>query len=178
VERGLVEIQDTQIVKWWTGVEVSRAPSTREALVRSVDKGKALQIQIAEVDRWEGEPLYEAIVKRARQLGIAGASVYRGILGYGSHQELHHHHLVYHDDPILISIIDSAERIDELLAALDHMISDSCLITIAEVTVVKYVSRAQRDPVPVLPGPPPPVDGLEIGTSADVLAEGSGGAQP
>ena len=153
LERGLVEIQDTQVIKWWAGAHRAPAPPNRETLVRTTARAKSLQIQIAEKDRWEGEPLYEAIVKRARQLGIAGASVYRGILGYGSHQQLHAHHLVRHDDPILISIIDSPDRIDELVAAIDRMVNDSCVLAMSEVDVVKYTPREARavSAVPLAP---------------------------
>ena len=152
VDHGLVEVQDTQIVKWWAGA-APKTSTKREELVRTTSNGKAMQIQIAEADRWEDEPLYEAIVKRARQIGITGASVYRGIVGYGSHHEIHHHHLVRHDDPILISIIDSAERVDQLLTAIDRMVTDRCLVAISDVDVIRYAPRATIEPRPTSPLP-------------------------
>jgi PII-like signaling protein len=145
VEHGLVEVQDTQIVKWWPDVAL-RQPSSREALVRLIGKAKQLQIHIGERDTWEGEPLHAAIVKRARQLGIAGATVYRGTSGYGAHRTLHRHKRLSlsSDDPILVSVIDSPDHIDQLLAALDSMVSGGCLITISDVTVVKYAPHGEE----------------------------------
>jgi PII-like signaling protein len=99
-----------------------------------------LRIHIGADDRWEGEPLYEAIVKRARQLDLAGATVYRGVLGYGAQKRLHKHKAfaLSQDDPVLVSVIDSEEKIDKLLAAIDGMVTGGCLIAISDVTVVKY----------------------------------------
>jgi PII-like signaling protein len=96
---------------------------------------------VGEADRWEGEPLYEAIVKRARTMDIAGATVYRGILGYGAHKRVHKHHAMAlsHDDPVMVTVIDEEEKIDRLLAALDSIVTGGCLIAISDVTVVKYV---------------------------------------
>jgi len=143
VERGLVEIQDTQIVKFSGPQSVTPPPPGKEDLVRLVGKAKMLRVHIGENDKWEGEPLYETIVKRARQLDIAGATVYRGILGYGAHKRLHKHHTLAlsADDPILITVIDEEEKINKLLAALDSVVTEGCLIAISDVTVVKYVGH-------------------------------------
>lgn len=143
VEHGLVEIQDTLIVKFGTG-QAPEAPAARkEELVRLVGKAKMLRVHIGENDKWEGEPLYETIVKRARQLDIAGATVYRGILGYGAHKRIHKHHkmTLSSDDPILVTIIDEEEKVDKLLSALDSIVTGGCMIAISDVTVVKYVGH-------------------------------------
>jgi PII-like signaling protein len=147
VERGSVEIVDTHLVKFETGEPAETGPATEEPLVRLIGKAKMLRIHIGENDKWEGAPLYEAIVKRARQLDIAGATVYRGILGYGAQGRVHKHKTLAlsHDDPILISVIDDEARIDALLAALDSMVSGGCLISISDVTVVKYVEHADAE---------------------------------
>jgi PII-like signaling protein len=144
VDCGLVEVQDTQIVKWWAGVDAVPPSSKREDLMRLIGKGKELQIHIGEKDTWEGERLFEAIVKRARQIGIAGVSVYRGMLGYGAHKHVHKHKPLFHDDPILISIIDSSEHVDQLLSAIDGMVTAGCLITLSDVTVIKYAPRGEE----------------------------------
>jgi uncharacterized protein len=140
VERGLVEIQETEVVKFSAGAEAAPAPARREELMRLVGRAKLLRIHIGADDRWEGEPLFEAIVKRARQLDLAGATVYRGVLGYGAQKRLHKHKTfaLSQDDPILVSVIDSEEKIDKLLAAIDGMVTGGCLIAISDVTVVKY----------------------------------------
>jgi PII-like signaling protein len=138
VDRGLVEVQETNVVKFATGDTGPEAP--RGEIMRLIGKAKSLQIHIGEDDAWEGAPLYEAIVTRARQLDIAGATVYRGIVGYGAHKRLHKHKTLAlsHDDPIMISIVDEEEKVNKLLSALDSMIRGGCMISVADVTVVKY----------------------------------------
>ena len=71
---------------------------------------RLLRIHIAESDRCGGKPLYEAIVQKCREMKIAGATVFRGLEGYGETAEMHKHHLTRHDQPILISIVDSARK--------------------------------------------------------------------
>ncbi len=148
VERGIVEVQETRIVKLAGGAVGAEAPRGREELVRLVGKAKMLRIHIGENDRWEGEPLYEAIVKRARQLDVAGATVYKGILGYGAHKRVHKHHALAlsSDDPIMVTVIDEEAKIDALLAALENVVTEGCLIAISDVTVVKYVAHAAKEP--------------------------------
>ena len=146
VERGLVEVQETRVVKFVSGeADVPQEPK-REELMRLVGKAKMLRIHVGADDKWEGEPLTEAIVKRARQLDIAGATVYRGILGYGAHKRLHKHKpfALSQDDPMLVTIIDAEEKIDHLLSAIDGMVTGGCLIAISDVTVVKYVEHPDK----------------------------------
>ena len=146
VERGLVEVQETHVVKFAPGEGDVPPEPKREELMRLVGKAKMLRIHVGADDKWEGEPLTEAIVKRARQLDIAGATVYRGVLGYGAHKRLHKHKpfALSQDDPMLVTIIDTQEKIDTLLAAIDGMVTGGCLIAISDVTVVKYVEHADR----------------------------------
>jgi len=136
VDKGLVEVQDTNVIKY-AGDEQS-APVVPQ--MRLIGKAKSLQIHIGEADTWEGAPLHEAIVLRARQLDIAGVTVYRGILGYGAHKRIHKHKTLAlsHDDPIMISIVDEEEKINKLLASLESMIRGGCMIAVSDVTVVKY----------------------------------------
>jgi PII-like signaling protein len=146
VERGLVEVQETRVVKFASGEDESLPEPKREELMRLVGKAKLLRVHIGADDKWEGEPLYEAIVKRARQLDIAGATVYRGEMGYGAQKRLHKHKAfaLSKDDPMTVTAIDSEEKIDRLLAAIDGMVTGGCLIAISDVTVVKYVAH-ERD---------------------------------
>ena len=80
VDKGLVEVQDTTVIKFAIGERPAAPAAKKGELMRLIGKAKMLRVHIGENDRWEGEPLYEAIVKRAAQLDIAGATVYRGIL--------------------------------------------------------------------------------------------------
>jgi PII-like signaling protein len=107
--------------------------------MRLEGEGKLVRIFVGESDRWEGKPLYEAIVQRVRQEGLAGATVLRGIEGFGAHSRIHTARILRlsEDLPIVIEIVDRAERIDAILPILDEMIGEG-LITIERVQIVKY----------------------------------------
>lgn len=104
--------------------------------------GKLLRIFIGENDRWEGKPLFEAIVLKVRELGGAGATVLRGIEGFGAQSRIHTARILRlsEDLPIVVEIVDTAERIDALLPVLDAMVRDG-LVTIEDVHVVRYRPR-------------------------------------
>lgn len=97
---------------------------------------KLLRIHISEGDRFQGKPLYEAIVARCRELRIAGATVFRGLEGYGESAEMHRAHLGRHEQPILISIVDSAENLARLIPVVEEMM-DTGLIAVSDVAVVR-----------------------------------------
>src|SRR6266853_2000870 len=81
---------------------------------------KLLRLHFSERDKYQGKPLYEAIIEKCRQLSIAGATVFRGLEGYGESAEIHRHHLVTHDQPIVVTIIDSEENIRLLLPIVEE----------------------------------------------------------
>jgi len=88
-------------------------------------KAKMLRIHFGEDDKWYGKPLYEAIVAKCRELDIAGASVFRGIEGYGASSRIHKAHLLRSSDrPIMVSVIDTEQNINKLLPALDEMVDE------------------------------------------------------
>jgi uncharacterized protein len=89
--------------------------------------GKILRIHISEGDRYQGKPLYEAIVNRCRDLQIAGATVFQGLEGYGETAEIHRAHLVHSDRPIVIVIVDQADKLDGLVTALEPMIGSGLM---------------------------------------------------
>jgi len=102
---------------------------------------KRLRIYIGEEDRWDGETLYNAIVRKARDLDLAGASVFRGLMGYGAHSRIHTaKFLISEDMPILIEIVDSEEYINKILPYLDEMILEG-LVIIDDIEIVKYGKR-------------------------------------
>lgn len=109
-------------------------------------KAKMLRIYFGEDDQWKGKPLYEAIVERCRKLDIAGATVYRGIEGYGASTRIRRPHLLRFssDAPILVQIVDTAENIQRLIPALDEMVSEG-LIAMSDVEVIKYVHQQEPD---------------------------------
>jgi len=108
-------------------------------------EGKAtmLRIHFGEDDKWQGKPLYRAIVEKCRELDIAGATVFRGIEGYGASTLIRkpHHLLSFsHDAPVMVSVIDSDEKVRKLIPQLDAMVADG-LIAISEVEVIRYVHQ-------------------------------------
>jgi len=104
-------------------------------------KAKMLRIHFGEDDKWHDKPLYEAIVIKCRELDIAGATVFRGIEGYGASTLIHKKHLLRSSDrPIMVSVIDTEEKIRGLIPALDEMV-DEGLIAMSEVEVIRYVHQ-------------------------------------
>jgi PII-like signaling protein len=97
---------------------------------------RLLRIHISEGDRFQGKPLYEAIIARCREMKIAGATVFRGLEGYGEDARIHKSHLAHHDQPILISIVDSAENLDRLVPVVEETI-DTGLMAVSEVLIVR-----------------------------------------
>ena len=116
------------------------------------EDGKLLRIFVGESDRWHHQPLYEAIVLKARELGLAGATVLRGPMGFGAHSRLHTAKILRlsMDLPIVIEIVDQEERINRLLPLLDDMVPEG-LVTLENVRVIKYRART-----PSPGGAPPP----------------------
>jgi hypothetical protein len=98
-----------------------------------------LRIFIGETDKYEGRPLYKAIVEKARQRGMAGATVMRGILGFGANSRIHTSQILRlsEDLPLVIKIVDSEERINAFLPELDTMISEG-LVTLEKARVITY----------------------------------------
>ncbi|HAK75244.1 MAG TPA: hypothetical protein DCP36_19915, partial [Sporomusaceae bacterium] len=100
---------------------------------------------IGESDRWKRRSLYQAIVEKAKELDLAGATVFRGLMGYGANSRIHTASIVdlSSDLPILVEIIDSEAYIAKLLPFLDEMMEEG-MITIDEVEVIKYGSKPPK----------------------------------
>ncbi len=105
-------------------------------------RARMLRIHFGENDKFENRPLYRAIIEKCKELDIAGATVLRGIEGYGASTLIRRsHHLSFsHDAPVMVSVIDSEEKIQKLLPILDRMV-DEGLIAMSEVEVIKYVHQ-------------------------------------
>ena len=107
-------------------------------------RAKMIRIHFGEDDRWHGKPLYEAIVEEARRLDLAGATVYRGIEGYGASSRIHRKHLLTSSDlPVMVCIIDEAEKIERFLPTLEQMVHEG-LIAISDVEVIRYTHREEH----------------------------------
>ena len=108
--------------------------------MRALDGEQILmRIFIGEDDRHKGQPLYQAIVEMLRERGLAGATVLRGILGYGANSHLHTTHLLRlsQDLPIVIEVVDSEDHINAVMPAIDEMVREG-LVTLEKVRVVRY----------------------------------------
>ncbi len=110
--------------------------------------GYLLRVFLGENDRWHGRPLYEAIVMKARELHLAGATVLRGPMGFGAGSRLHTAKILRlsEDLPMVIEIVDSMEKIDGLLPYIDDMVKDG-LVTLERVQVIKYRTAKEPDGV-------------------------------
>ena len=108
-------------------------------MTRLEGNGKLLRIFIGESDTWRGRPLYQAIVERVRAEGLAGATVVRGIEGFGADSHLHTSRILRlsEDLPVVIELVDTAERIDAVMPLLDEMVSEG-LVTTENVHIVAY----------------------------------------
>lgn len=106
-------------------------------------KGKLLRIFIGESDTWHGKHLYQAIVERVREQGLAGATVVRGIEGFGANSHLHTARILRlsEDLPLVIEIVDTEEQIASVLPFLDEMVGDG-LVTLETVEVIAYRSSS------------------------------------
>src|SRR5437667_9257734 len=104
-----------------------------------------LRIFIGESDRWKHQPLYEAIVLKARELGLAGATVLRGPMGFGANSRLHTAKILRlsMDLPMVIEIVDTQENIQRLLPHLDEMVLEG-LVTLEDVQVLKYRANEEK----------------------------------
>src|SRR5579862_2429147 len=103
--------------------------------------GEILRVQISEMDRDQGKPLYEAIIARCREMNIAGATVFRGIEGYGETAEMHRAHLVHSDRPIIITIVDTAANIQRLVPVIADMM-DTGLLATSPVEMIRIEKRS------------------------------------
>jgi uncharacterized protein len=103
------------------------------------EEGMLLRIFVGETDKYQGKPLYEQIVLKARELNMAGATVVRGIMGFGADSRMHTSKILQlsTDLPIVIEIVDIQEKIDLLMPFLDETVTEG-LITLEKVKVIKY----------------------------------------
>lgn len=107
--------------------------------MRLEGEARLVRIFIGESDHWDGRPLYEALVHKAREMGLAGATVVRGIEGFGASSVVHTARILRlsEDLPIVIEVVDSGEAIDAFLEAADSMIREG-LVTVERVEIRKY----------------------------------------
>jgi PII-like signaling protein len=140
VTDGLIEVQDTTVVKSARKDQRKSEPDPKPPHQRKAGKAQMMRIYLGEADRWNGEPLYDAIVKHLRMMDISGATVYRGILGYGAKGHTHKERLLHtsRDLPIMIAVVDTEPNITLAAEAIEDMLDDG-LIVLSEVDIVRLV---------------------------------------
>jgi uncharacterized protein len=144
VGTGLIEIQDTTIVK---PSESANQAARRESTppLKREGKAKLMRIFIGENDKWNGKPLHKVLIECMRTNDIAGVTVYQGILGYGANRRIHKDSALHlsHDRPIMLSVVDTEDRLRSFLAVLDDMVQQG-LVVLSDVDVIKYTHNYQE----------------------------------
>jgi uncharacterized protein len=112
--------------------------------IRMEGEGKLVRVFIGESDTWHGKPLYQAIVERVRQEGLAGATVVRGIEGFGADSRLHTSRILRlsEDLPVVIEIVDTEEHVARVLPILDEMVGEG-MVTLERVEIIAYRGSAK-----------------------------------
>ena len=107
--------------------------------MRLPEEAKLLRIFIGEDDKHDGQPVYQLIVEEARRFGLAGATAYRGILGFGAHSRIHSNKILRLSQglPMVVEIVDSKDKIEDFLPWLDSVIKEG-LITMEKAQVIAY----------------------------------------
>jgi PII-like signaling protein len=144
VGTGLIEIQDTTIVKASeTAGQAARQENTPP--LKQAGTAKLMRIFIGENDKWNGKPLHKALIESMRANDIAGVTVYQGILGYGANRRIHKDSALHlsHDRPIMLSVVDTEERLRAFLPVLDDMVQQG-LVVFSDVDVIKYTHNYQE----------------------------------
>jgi PII-like signaling protein len=110
--------------------------------MRITGPGKQLRIFIGESDRWQHRALADSILEMLREEGLAGATVLRGVAGFGAHSRIHTAHVLRlsEDLPVVIEVIDRPDRIDKVMPRLDEMVQEG-LVVVSDVDIVLYRHR-------------------------------------
>lgn len=107
--------------------------------MRIPENGQLLRIFVGESDQWHGRPLYEVLVLKAREMGLAGATMMRGLMGYGAKSHIHTAKLLRlsEDLPVVVEIVDSEEKISAFLPVVDEMVQEG-LVTLEAIKIIQY----------------------------------------
>jgi len=152
VSDGLIEIQDTTVVKSAMKEHPAEAKRPHD---KKQGKAKLLRIYMGEADQWNGEPLYDAIVKQLRMMDISGATVYRGILGYGVKGHTHKERFLHmsHDLPVMVAVVDTADKLNKAMDTIESMMQDGLIVT-SDVEIVRLVHAPPPTETPDATQPP------------------------
>jgi PII-like signaling protein len=138
----MIEVQETTVVKTADVPKPAKQPAPQHVKIEG--RAKLMQIFIGESDRWQGKPLHAALVQAMRAHDLAGATVHRGILGYGAHRRVHKDkpfHLSG-DASLTITVVDTEEKLKAFLPVVDQMVAEG-LVTLSDADIIKYAHRAE-----------------------------------
>lgn len=140
---GLIEMHDTTIVK--PAEKKHKQTDRKKAALKREGKAKMMRIYVGENDKWNGKPLYEAIVNGLRANDVAGVTVYRGILGYGANRRIHKDAALSlsHDRPILLSVVDREDKLKAFLPTLEQMVLQG-LVVMSDVDIIEYAHNYEK----------------------------------
>ncbi|ADQ14098.1 DUF190 domain-containing protein [Halanaerobium hydrogeniformans] len=110
-----------------------------------IGEGKILKIYIGETDQWQGEPLYEQLIMKFKEKGLAGATAIAGIEGFGLSTKIKSSHIweLSEDLPIIVEVVDKAEKIEAVIPMVEEMVKDG-LVTVEEIEIITYKSQEEE----------------------------------
>ncbi|MGC2299369.1 MAG: DUF190 domain-containing protein [Acidobacteriaceae bacterium] len=138
---GMIEVQETTVAK---PAQASKTKKLTPAAHQKIEgRARLMRIYIGESDRWKDKPLYQALVEAMRANDLAGVTVYRGILGYGSHRRIHKDKPLHlsRDASIMLSTVDTEDKLLAFLPLVDQMVEEG-LVVLSDVDIIKYSHRA------------------------------------
>lgn len=143
---GLIEIQDTTVAKPAEASSTKKSAPEPAPALKSEGKAKLMRVYIGENDKWRDQPLYKALIESMRANDIAGVTVYQGILGYGANRRIHRDTALHlsHDRPIMLSVIESEEKLKAYFPVLDEMVQQG-LVVLSNVDIIKYTHDFSSD---------------------------------
>jgi PII-like signaling protein len=133
-------VQDTTVIN--PEAEKKR-PQAPPQIAKLQSSAKIMRILVGESDRWQEKPLHQALVEALRANDIAGVTVYRGILGYGANRRIHKNSALSHDAPILLTVVDTDEKLRAFFPVLDQMVKQG-LVVLSDAEVIKYTHAASN----------------------------------
>ncbi|MHB1701086.1 MAG: DUF190 domain-containing protein [Acidobacteriaceae bacterium] len=138
---GMIEMQETMVAKPAQISQAKEMPASGRIKIEG--KARLMSIYIGESDQWHDKPLHEALVHAMRANDLAGATVYRGILGYGAHRRIHREKPLHlsRDNSIMLSVVDTEEKLRAFLPIVEQMVQEG-LIVLSDVDIIKYSHRA------------------------------------
>jgi PII-like signaling protein len=145
VGTGLIEIQDTTVEKP-SSVSPKGHPQPVTPALKREGKAKLMRIYVGENDKWRDKPLYKALVESLRANDIAGVTVYQCLLGYGANRRLTANGTweVSHDRPVLLSVVDTEEKLRAFFPILDDMVQQG-LVVLSDVEIIKYTHNFEAE---------------------------------